>query len=66
MQLLAENRGKGKTEMLSNTVTCAPMLSSPCFGSARRPLRLSAARMHACAKKGWLEKTRGGLLNRMS
>jgi hypothetical protein len=59
MQLLAENRGKGKTEMLSNTVTCAPMLSSPCFDSARRPLRLCAARMR---KKGMVGKDSRGTL----
>ena len=63
MQLLAENRGKGKTEMLSDTVTCAPMLSSPCLDSARRPLRLFAARMRE-GESAKLEQTRRGLLNR--
>ena len=52
MKLLAENRGKGKTEMLSDTVTCAPMLSSPCLDSARRPLRLFAARMRKGGRIG--------------
>jgi hypothetical protein len=45
MKLRAENRDKGKTEMLSDTVTCALVLSSPCLDSARRLLRLFAARM---------------------
>ena len=52
MKLLADNRGKGKTEMLSDTVTCAFMLSSPCVHSARLPLRLCAARMRKGGRIG--------------
>ena len=58
MKLLAENRGKGKTEMLSDTVTCARMLSSPCLDTARRSLRLCAAEEGSVGKdsEGTLEQ----------
>ena len=37
MKLLAENRGKGKTQMLSDTVACALMLCSLLYPHERMP-----------------------------